>query len=141
MASSPTWIGIIGLIFFLGLMSGFWAGIAGLWKARRSAAWWMMAIGIAFLTIGPLLYGLGLWTMMSSFRAGATGSSTFPTGSTITLMASGLLIPVGLLLFSIGFALHGFAAARAVNRAEELDQLAAAMSEEINRLRGGGPVA
>lgn len=134
-------MGIVALILFLGLMSGFWAGIAGLWKARRGAAWWMMAIGMAFLTIGPLLYGLGLWTMMSSFRTGAPSGSTFPTGPTIVLMASGLLIPFGLLLFSVGFAIHGFAAARAANRAEELEQLTAAMSEEINRLREGGPVA
>jgi hypothetical protein len=46
-----------------------------------------------------------------------------------------------LILFSIGFAIHGFAAARIANRTEELEQLTAAMSEEINRLREGGPAA
>ncbi|MEK7953964.1 hypothetical protein [Luteolibacter soli] len=146
MATASSWIGIIVLILFLGLMSGFWAGIVGLWKARRGAAWWMMAIGITFLTIGPFLYSAGtmiLFRSLGSTSASASSSAFSVGGSAIPglLMAGGLLIPIGLILFSVGFAIHGFAAARATNRAEELEQLTAAMSEEINRLREGGPIA
>jgi hypothetical protein len=144
MTSSSAWVGIGGLILFLALMSGFWAGIAGMWKARRGASWWLMAIGITFGTIGPVLYTTGTWLLFRSLGSGSTSGSTFTIGSTVVpgvLMAGGLLIPLGLVLFSIGFAIHGFAAARTATRAEELEQLAAAMSEEITRLRQGGPVA
>jgi hypothetical protein len=146
MATASTWMGIIALILFLGLMSGFWAGITGLWKARRGTAWWLMAIGISFGTIGPVLYTAGTMMLFQSLGSTSPGSSSGAVslgGFAIPgiLMAGGLLIPVGLLLFSVGFALHGFAAARTANRADELEQLAAAMSEEMNRLREGGPVA
>jgi hypothetical protein len=144
MATSSAWMVIVALILFLGLMAGYWAGIVGLWKARRGAAWWLMAIGIAMGTIGPILYSAGTWMFLDSMRAASAstgsvslGRSAFPT----ILMAGGALIPVGFLLFSVGFAIHGFAAARAANRAEELEQLAAAMSEEIDRLREGGSAA
>jgi len=143
---STTWIGIASLILFLALMSGFWAGIAGMWKARRGAAWWLMALGVVFGTIGPILYMTGTWLLIRSIGSGGSmsGSGTFTVGSTVlpgVLMAGGLLIPLGLLLFSIGFAIHGFATARTANRAAELEQLPAAMSEEITRLRQGGPAA
>ena len=144
MAAASAWLGIISLILFLGLMSGFWAGIVGLWKARRGAAWWLMAIGIVLGTIGPVLYAAGSWMLFDSIRTStaSTGSVSFGASATSgILMAGGLLIPVGLILFSVGFAIHGFAAARMANRAQELEQLTAAMSEEISRLREGGPQA
>jgi hypothetical protein len=148
MSTASSWIGIVLLVLFLALMSGFWAGIAGLWKAKRGPAWWLMAIGITFGTIGPVLYSAGSWMLFQSLSASlSSGGATPPTPSfgfsalPGLLMAGGLLIPVGLILFSIGFAIHGFGAARTANRAEELEQLAAAMSEEITRLRQGGPVA
>ena len=144
MAAASAWLGIVSLILFLGLMSGFWAGIVGLWKARRGAAWWLMAIGIVLGTIGPVLYAAGSWMLFDSIRTStaSTGSVSFGASATSgILMAGGLLIPVGLILFSVGFAIHGFAAARMANRAQELEQLTAAMSEEISRLREGGPQA
>lgn len=144
MSVASPWLGIIPLILFLGLMAGIWAGVVGLWKARRGAAWWMMAIGVALGSIGPILYAMGTWMLFDSIRASSasTGPVSFGASATPTiLMASGLLIPVGLILFSVGFAIHGFAAARMANRAEELEQLTAAMSEEITRLREGGPKA
>jgi hypothetical protein len=147
MTSATTWIGVVVLVLFLVLMSGFWAGIAGMWKARRGPAWWLMAIGIAFGTIGPALYSAGSWMLFQSFSSSLSSGGASPPPSfgfaalPGLLMAGGLLIPVGLILFSIGFAIHGFAAARTANRAEELEQLAAAMSEEITRLRQGGPAA
>ena len=145
MGYASTWIGIVLLVLFLALMSGFWAGIVGLWKARRGPAWWLMAVGITLGTIGPVLYSAGSWMLLRSFSSAAASGST-PTSLGFAalpgvLMAGGLLIPVGLILFSVGFAIHGFSTARTANRADELEQLAAAMSEEITRLREGGPAA
>ena len=146
MTSSSTWIGLVGVILFLGLMSGFWVGITGLWKARRGAAWWLMAIGVVLGTIGPIFYSVGTFMMFKSLGAvsasGSTGASPFSGFAfPVILMIGGLLIPVGLILFSVGFAIHGMTAARTASRAAELEELAVAMSEEINRLREGGPVA
>ena len=144
MTTASSFAGVIALILFLGLMSGFWAGIVGLWKARRGAAWWLMAIGITLGTIGPVLYSVGSWIMIQSISSSMSTTGSFsprPSAFSGVLMAGALLIPVGLILFSVGFAIHGFAVARAANRTEELEQLTAAMSEEINRLREGGPAA
>jgi hypothetical protein len=145
MTSATSWIGIGTLVLFLCLMSGIWAGLWGLWKARRGAAWWLMCIGTAFGTLGPILYSGGTWMLMNSFRDVGTSSPSVALGGSmalpILLMAGGLMIPAGMLLFTIGFAIHGLAASRVAARAEELETLAAAMTEEINRLRNGGSVA
>ncbi|RYD49605.1 MAG: hypothetical protein EOP83_24945 [Verrucomicrobiaceae bacterium] len=124
------------LILFLGVLSGFWAGLIGLWKFRRGPARSLMAIGVILGTIGPICLFAMPWIFMDS----RSGSSGYPAIQ-IFRMIGGLLVPVGLVLFSVGFALHGFAVARLASRAEELEQLTVAMPEEINRLREGGPVA
>lgn len=49
-----------------------------------------------------------------------------------------LLIPFCLVLFVIGFAIHGLKTARVGERIRELEQLTEAMSEEITRMREGG---
>jgi hypothetical protein len=143
-STSSAWVGIVSLILFLGLMSGFWAGIVGLRNAKRGPAWWLMTIGVGLGTLGPILYAVGSWMLIQSMTASMSSTGTIsprPSDSSGVLMSGGLLVPAGMILFSIGFALHGFAAARMANRAEELEQLTAAMSEEINRLREGGPAA
>ncbi len=50
------------------------------------------------------------------------------------IAASGLSTP-GSLPFSIGFAIHGLKSARATQRIAELEEIAAAQGEELNRLR------
>lgn len=148
MSSAPAWITIISLVVFLGLMSGFWIGLAGLWRTRRGASWWLMAVGTAFNTIGPIAYTLGTWMLIDSLRSTGPGGVTASTSSfgfnawvSITMGIAGLLIPTGVILFAIGFAIHGQRAARTQERAGELEQLAAAMSAEIDRLKAGGAEA
>lgn len=145
MTSPASWIGIGTLVLFLCLMSGIWAGLWGLWKARRGAAWWLMGVGSALGTIGPVLYSGGMWMLMDSFRGAGSSAPSASFGTSMAfpiLLAVGtLMIPAGMILFSIGFAIHGLAAARVSARAEELETLATAMTEEINRLRNGGPEA
>jgi hypothetical protein len=135
MASAFTWMSIIILVLFLGVMSGLWAGLTGLWKSRRGPARSLMAIGIILSTIGPICLFAIIWIA----RSPNSGSSSFAAIQIFNVIG-GLLIPIGLILFSVGFALHGFAVARLANRAAELELLTTAMSEEINRLREGGPV-
>lgn len=104
-----------------------WVGILGLRHAGKSGAWWSMAAGVALGTLGMLMSvgGMFLWSTL-----GGRGSGNF------LFMAASALPALGTLLFAIGFAIHGLRASRSAQRVEELEQLAAAMSEEINRLRG-----
>jgi hypothetical protein len=147
MTSATGWLSIVSLILFLGLMAGFWIGLAGLWHTRRGASWWLMAVGTAFNTIGPIAYAVGTWMLIDSLgrtgSGGLTASSSFGFNAwvSITMGIAGLLIPTGVILFAIGFAIHGQRAARVQERAGELEQLTAAMSAEIDRLKAGGPEA
>jgi hypothetical protein len=147
MSATPVWISLISLIVFLALMSGFWIGLVGLWRTRRGASWWLMAVGIAFNTIGPVAYAAGMWMIVESMGArmssGAPLASSFgpSTWISLTMGIGGILMPVGVILFAIGFAIHGLRAARTQERAGELEQLAAAMSAEIDRLKEGEPQA
>lgn len=149
MSAASGWISVVSIVLFLGLMSGFWIGLAGLWRTRRGASWWLMAVGIAFNTIGPIAYGVGTWMLIDSFsrRGGAGGMAAststpgFGVWLSVTMGAAGLLIPTGVILFAIGFAIHGQRAARTQERAGELEELVTAMSAEIDRLKAGGAAA
>jgi hypothetical protein len=134
-------LGIGSVLLLLALMSGIWAGLWGLWRARRGVGWWLMAVGTGFGTLGPMLYAAGGYVMfqrLSAASAAGTGPTTGPGFATPFVMGiGGMMIPLALLLFTIGFALHGLAAAKVAARAAELENLTAAMTEEINRLRAG----
>jgi hypothetical protein len=50
-------------------------------------------------------------------------------------------LPLGLVLFSIGFSLNGLKAGRIFARMKELEQVSDAMGEEISRLTSTPPRA
>lgn len=140
MTAAPMFGSLIGLVLLLGIVTGFWIGLAGLWRAQRGAVWWLMAIGMLLSTIGPIVFAVGNFLMMQALMS-FSGTSSLPTGPKIPTSATlltgiGIIaIPVGLILFAIGFALHGMKAARAQERMGELQQLTQAMDEEITRLK------
>lgn len=116
---------MLGFFVTLPVLVAQWIGIVGLDRAGRSGAWWSMAAGVILSTLG----------FVTSF-AGAFLSGN---GSEYLVLIVIAAIPsLGSLLFAIGFAMHGLKAARSASRMQELEQLAAAMSEEINQLRGAG---
>ncbi len=105
-----------------------WVGIMGLRHAGKSGAWWSMAAGVALGTLGTVLW---VGAMIGFSTGGFRGTGSF-------MMISASALPaLGSLLFGIGFAIHGLRASRSAQRVQELEQLAAAMSEEINQLRQG----
>ena len=121
---------LIGLAIFVPFVAAFWVGILGLKRCGTNGIWWTMATGIALATIGMLGYITGIFIAMG-------GGLRNQPGSWIQIaLLLGALIPVGSLVFAAGFALHGLKAGRARDRQDELEQLTAAMSEEINQLRG-----
>lgn len=143
---ASTWIGIVGLIVYLAVMSGFWVGLSGLWRGKRGASWWLMGTGMLFNTLGPILWIGGTWlvfeamstTLHRTTSAPAPAPSIGSSGvAAVIAGAGGLLTPLGMALFSVGFALHGFKVARARERIGELEQLTEAMSDEITRLKEG----
>ena len=138
MSSSPLAFSAIVLIFLLGVAAGLWIGLGGLWRSRRGPAWWLMATGVTLNTLGPIAMVAGSMMQMAAFqRAAAAGSFTGSqsNGAEVLMVGGGFMIPIGLMLFAIGFALHGMRTARAQQRIGELEQLTQAMDEEISRLK------
>jgi hypothetical protein len=104
------------------------AGIIGLRRAGKNAAWWTMHTGLILHIVGILASYIGI------FAIGRTAHAL-----PVLMIIGGSLPLLSSLIFAIGFAIHGSRAARAADRLAELENFATAMSEEINRLRQGGP--
>lgn len=120
----------IGVVFFVAILSGLWIGIVGLRQAGRNGAWWTMFVGLAGISLTIIGYFL---LALLSFGRSSIGSGP----SMVLLGLASLSVPFSLLLFSIGFAMHGLKTTRIKARLEELEQLTEAMSCEIDRLREG----
>jgi hypothetical protein len=104
------------------------AGIICLRRAGKDAAWWTMCAGLILHFAGILASFIRIFAMGRSAHASEV------------LMIIGLGLPLlSSLTFAIGFAIHGSRAARAADRLAELESLATEMSDEISRLRQGGP--
>ena len=127
---------IIAIVVFLAILAGLWTGVLGLRQAGRNGAWWTMLIAMVGITLSIVAYGVFMWMIIDQSSRG-----TFSSPNMIFLTVVGLTIPASLLLFSIGFAMHGLKTTRVRERLNELEQLTGAMSEEIDRLREGGPNA
>ncbi len=123
----------IGMLFLtLPILVGQWVGILSLRKVQRDAAWWWMMCGTGCTTLGSIGSAVYMGLMMS----GAMGlPSGFMSVGTYALLAASGLSGLGSLLFTIGFALHGLHASRRFQRISELEAIAAAQGEELNRHR------
>lgn len=125
--------GFMGFGFFLSLpiLICQWVGVLALGKAARNGAWWWMMAGITCTTVGTII----------SITAMGLAMAGMPLGTRIYLgggmMTIGGLAGLGSLLFTIGFALHGLRAAKSQERIAQLEAIAAAQSEELNRFRAG----
>jgi hypothetical protein len=122
---------LLGLLVSLPALVAHWIGILGLRHGGRNGPWWSMATGVVLTTLG-MMTSLG----SNFFIHGSPGAWT-----SLVLYFQSAATAFGSLLFAIGFAVHGLRAARAASRLRELEQLAAAMSEEIHQLRQGGTTA
>jgi len=113
---------ILSALVTLPVLVAQWVGIFGLSHTDKRGAWWSMAAGAGFSTLGVLTAVGSMFHLPSS-------------NSSLIVLGANAIPALGSLLFAIGFAIHGLRAARLANRAKELEQLTAAMSEEINRLK------
>lgn len=136
--------GCVAFLFFLAMVAGLWVGVLGHRKAGRDGAWWTMLAGSILITIGivvPALAGWMVFETMSSSRAGGSPPSLGTPFLGVLAVLSYTLLPLGLILFSIGFALNGLKAGRIFARMKELEQVSDAMGEEISRLTSTPPRA
>jgi hypothetical protein len=118
-----------GVLFALPILICQWVGILGLGKTTRNAAWWCMMSGVCGTTLGSISYGVYMGMLMAGF------SSMPSLGSMLYLLIPTSLSGLGSLLFSIGFAIHGQKVSKSDERITELESIATAQGEEINRLR------
>ena len=119
------------LLFTLPILIAQWFGVFGLGKVKRNAAWRFMVTGICCSTLGGLTSTIttGLW-----FFAVTSASDPLSLGFFLINAANGIS-GLGSLLFAIGFALYGWQRARTTQRVTELETIAAAQGEELNRHR------
>ncbi|MCH7228915.1 hypothetical protein [Haloferula sp. A504] len=135
--------GLIGIVLWIPVLVGLWVGVIGLGKAGRGAAWWLMLVGISSLCLGLVFTVLGSFLAVQNISAsiassGATPPPTF--GGYQFILAGGIVaLGLGLLLFVIGFALHGFQARRSRERISELEMVIEAQNEQLARFQGERP--
>lgn len=121
--------GIFGLLLLVLLVLA-WIGALALRKAVPQSGAKLVFIGCVVTTLGTVfLIALGVVAMAN--RSGSGISSILGLGG---YMAIGL----GLLVFMVGFALHGLQIGRVVERISELETVTAAQQEEIARLQTKG---
>lgn len=96
-----------------------WVGVIALRRPGAPGSWWCMLTG----------------TICSSLGVVALIFATIGMSGFAPYIMLGGLSSLGSFLFAIGFALHGLRSARAASRLADLEQLSAAMSEEIARLQ------
>ena len=125
------------LLFFLAMVAGLWVGVLGHRHAGRDGAWWTMLTALILITIGmmvPALTSILFIEALSSSRSGGGSSSLGAPFLGVLAVLSYTFLPLGLILFSIGFALNGLKAGRIFARMKELEQISDAMGAEISRL-------
>lgn len=133
--------GLLGIVIWLPVLVGLWVGVVGLGKAGRGVAWWMMLGGMSSVSLGLIVTVIGsflLFQNVSARMAGPGGGSSPGVDSTTYIMMGGVgALGIGVLLFAIGFALHGFQARRSRERISDLEMLIEAQNEQLARAEGG----
>jgi hypothetical protein len=99
-----------------------WTGVIFLRRSAARIPWALMVTGVA---VSTLITAASLLNFMLSW---------LPFRLSEAYQWIGLGHHFGNVIFAIGFALHGMQASRASNRARELEEVAAAMSEEMSRM-------
>ena len=129
--------GLIGVVIWIPVLVALWIGVIGLGKAERRAAWWMMLGGLGLVCLGLVVSILGSFLMVQQLSASVgSGGAMAPPGidsGTFIIMGGAGAMGVGVLLYSIGFALHGFQARRVRERITELEMVIEAQNEQLSR--------
>ncbi len=128
--------GALGILIWLPVLIALWVGVIGLAKAGRSGAWWSMLVGLGLVCLGIVGGVIGAVVMVRQVGAAPGTLSRFEVMQ-IVAMVSAAGAGLGVLLFSIGFAIHGFQSRRARERIVELETVVSAQNEQLARYQGG----
>lgn len=134
---------LIALLIGLALLVGLWVGVVGLAKAGRSGAWWTMLCGLSLVCLGiagSVVGGIIIASRSAAIRGSSAGSGSPAFEFMLIAVVVACSIMLGFLLFSIGFAVHGFQARRGRERIEELEMIIAAQNEQLARGESGPTV-
>jgi len=122
--------GILGSLLLLLILVPAWIGSLALRKARPHSGAKVLFIGCVVTTFGVVaVVLLGLMVQW-------VGPMGVPLN--VAILISSVAIPLGILVFMIGFALHGLQSGRVVDRITELETIVSAQQEQISRLEGQG---
>lgn len=130
------------MLVWLPVFVALWFGVIGLAKAGRSGAWWSMLSGLVLMTLGIVGGIAGAVISYQTVRvvSGPGGSSAPPPAFEvlqILVVGAAIAVGLGLLLFAIGFAVHGLKVRRLRERIDELDMVISAQNEQLARIDGG----
>lgn len=128
--------GAIGILIWLPVLIALWLGVIGLAKAGRGGAWWSMMVGLGMVCLGILAGVIGAVVMVRQAGAPPGSSSRFEVMQIVAMVATAGA-GLGVLLFSIGFAIHGFQSRRTRERVAELETVVSAQNEQLARYQGG----
>lgn len=131
-------VGMLGVLPTLLLLVCQWVGVIGLAGRGRDGPWRLMFGGTAATSLG-LVGMIGFAVLSFAGLSRATHGGAVPGLGMIGMLIAGGSSVLGTVLFGAGFAWHGLKARRTVERAAELEQLVAAMDEELRRLRPPQP--
>lgn len=131
--------GLLSVLIWIPVFVALWVGVIGLAKAGRGGAWWAMLSGLVLFTLGLVVVVVGsvlLSRVITGMSGGPPSTSSFEWMQ-VVVIASVVSIGFGFLLFSIGFAMHGFRARRLRERIDELEMVVEAQNEQLSRSAGG----
>ncbi|MGB1130709.1 MAG: hypothetical protein ACPG4K_11715 [Haloferula sp.] len=121
---------MIGFVIPLLFLVPAWVGAVALRKSTSQSGPKVILIGCIVASLGVILSLASLFAV-----AGVAGPEQILQVVSIISFVS---VPLGILVFMIGFALHGLQIGRVVARTAELETIAAAQQEEIARLQSKG---
>ncbi|MCW1885833.1 hypothetical protein OKA04_13920 [Luteolibacter flavescens] len=120
-------IALLFTLFNLPILIAQWIGVLNLRRKREGASWILMLTGTIIGSLTPLLPILRLILSGLSVRIPNLGEWFIFLPAMVGILGS--------MLFFVGFAMHALRISRGNDRAAELEQLAAAMAQEIDRLK------
>ena len=123
-------LSMIGPVIILLFLVPAWVGTIALRKSSNRSGVKVMFVGCILASSGVLAAVL----LSIASRAQADLFGPVHMAASISYMA----IPLGVLVFMIGFALHGMQVRRLVDRVTELETILTAQQEQLSRTEGKG---
>jgi len=102
------------------VLAAQWIGFLGLAKTGKNQEWWCMAAGTCLATIGRLSGSIFyVFTISDPYLGAIIGGLSF----------------LGMILFAVGFAIHGNRTSRIRGHIIDLELMNLAQARELERLR------